>query len=223
MNPTQAPVDNCEYISKRSSPQLEKLDQWRNLQPVPYVGPAGEFEIRFIDLRMRNDEFKSQLDGLTPVHFENGTVSIARWARSVGYVLYEDLCKGRAESFIDGEWVLVDRNDGAWQAWLNYVRIMRSGANLPRSNPAPTDDGSKPVTDTITAKMYHPEIIRRRKQAQRGGHSTLSEERALQMILDTPEAELARASAGASAISSAQASIADQLDATVQQPPGRRR
>lgn len=217
-------LDNCEYIEKRSTPALEKVDQWRNCEPVPYVGPGGEFEIRFVDLRKTTKgEFKEQLDGLTPVHFSNGTISIARWAASVGYVLYEDLCKGKAESLIDGELVPVERHDGAWRAWKNYVGLMRKGVQLPSSKPAPSADGS-PVVDNITAQMYHPEVIRRREQAKRGGQSTLSEERALAMILATSDEDMLRAQAGAESIRQQSEDIATQLSASAQTTsPGRKK
>jgi hypothetical protein len=208
--------DPCEYIDKRSTPKLELLDQWRTCEPVPYVGPDGEFEIRFVDLRTRNGEFKSQLDGLTPVHFENGTISIARWARAVGFVLYEDICKGRAESVIDGEVRQIEASPKHWQAWLNYVALMRRGAQLPTARPVESAEGGKPVVDSITSKMYHPEVIRRREQAKRGGRNTISEERALEMILATPEDMLEAAGRGASDIVDRQRSVAEMLDAEAQ-------
>ena len=102
------------------------------------VGPHGQIVTRHI-----NSEAQAQGD--VPILVVDGLPVISpRYARD-GWVLYEDLCKGRVPG--------IDGDADAWTRWVNLKRLRAEGRELP------------PGVIKDEDAFWHPEIARRRAAA----------------------------------------------------------
>lgn len=125
------------------------FNPWRDALPIPAIGPKGELVVRFAD-----PKHPGAAAGQNPVTVDEanrGSIHPA-FAR-LGWVLYEDLCRGR----IDG----IESSPLHWEVWTKFVAKQAKGFVF-----AP---GSIPEEE-----FYHPEVLRRRAKANDGGLLSLS-------------------------------------------------
>ena len=112
----------------------------------PAIGPNGDLVIRFCDTDVAG--WQDAKAGQCPITLNSGQPAIHPDFARRGFVLYEDLCRGRVPG--------VEASLEHWGYWQRLAELRRSGRE-----PAP---GSIPAE-----KFYHPEVLRRRERASQGG------------------------------------------------------
>lgn len=112
----------------------------------PAIGPNGDLIVRFADTDVAG--WQDAKAGQNPITLNSGQPAIHPDFARRGFVLYEDMCKGRIAG--------VEASPQHWSFWLRMVELRKSGRE-----PAP---GSIPAE-----KFYHPEVLRRRERASSGG------------------------------------------------------
>ena len=112
----------------------------------PAIGPNGDLIIRFCDTDVAG--WQDAKAGQNPITLNSGQPAIHPDFARRGFVLYEDLCKGRVHG--------VEASPEHWRFWQRLAELRKSGRE-----PAP---GSIPAE-----KFYHPEVLRRRERASQGG------------------------------------------------------
>lgn len=166
----------------------------KHFRVVPFVGPNGLVDSAHYSLdRNADGSPRKQGRGLSPVALVEGEVQITRYGKLSGYVLYEDVCRGTALSFINGRLVTVASLhpdvDGMryWQAWKKFARMQLAGQAIQASAVVYSEDGSQPIVDKFGSQFYHPEIMRRREQYARGGSHVIDTDVALRDIFGEPD------------------------------------
>ena len=117
----------------------EAPNLWAVSDTVMAVGPKGETVTRHI---FRLAALKDQDIGDTPIKVRDGRPYIDPDYEAKGWVMYEDLCKGRVEG--------VAADMPRWQLWQLMCQEKAKGRRIPSS--------------AVPADYLHPEVIRRREE-----------------------------------------------------------
>lgn len=120
---------------------------------VPIVSPEGVFK----EPRLGNRQ-PSAYGGESPFWFDKrrNAVSFTAEAEAAGWVLYEDLCRGRYTPVNGGEPVAMPEK---WEMWKRVAADRKpnhDGRNTVRIRDLPDD-------------FYHPEVYARREAFERAG------------------------------------------------------
>lgn len=113
------------------------------------ISPDGDLITRFADTGFAG--WGSAAAGQSAITLNSGKAAIHPDFERRGFVLYEDLCKGR----VDG----VEASPKHWEIWQRYLTM--------RANGIEPDPKSKSLAPE---HFYHPEVLRRRERAAAGGN-----------------------------------------------------
>jgi hypothetical protein len=115
---------------------------WRDTKTFAAVGPNGEFNYRHVVTN--HPDLANEKIGVQPIALLDGTPMISAQYRSMGWVLYEDLCRGAVPG--------VEASPAHWTYWKKYVAVRASGRAPARGS----------IRDE---EFFHPEVLRRRARA----------------------------------------------------------
>jgi hypothetical protein len=123
-----------------------KPNPWKECRVFAAISPTGQLITRFADLAFAN--WAKASAGQSAITLNSGKAAIHPEFEKRGFVLYEDLCKGRVEG--------VEASPKHWDIWLRYVKLRA--------------EGHEPAPGSITPeRFWHPEVLRRRANAEKGG------------------------------------------------------
>jgi len=129
---------------------------WRDCETVAAIGPKGEFIYRHFS----RDPSQIVEIGNVPIRNYQGQAFIARDFVRGGWVLYEDLCKGKVEG--------VEADMAKWTLWLRVISERAKGTRIQ----------SRSVDDKV---YLHAEVLRRREI---GGVHSATDDQVKQWAID---------------------------------------
>lgn len=137
--------------------EIQNPNPWRDCLTVAAVSPKGDFVYRHFS---RHPDLVDEQIGEVPLRIREGQPYLAPHYARIGWVMYEDLCKGK----IPG----VAADMPKWTMWQRIIAERAKGKRLPSS--ALPDE-----------KYLHAEVLRRRSI---GGVNTVTDEEILQWAID---------------------------------------
>ena len=129
------------------------------------IGPLGQIAIRHLT------PGKDGAIGDVPIRTEEGFPFLSPRYAANGWVMYEDLCKGRVPG--------IKKDIDAWKRWEALIRLNAEGRIIP--------------AEILGDQMWHPEVVRRRQDGGVTPRLTVAELRQLFPGVTIEEAEDAEA------------------------------
>ena len=112
---------------------------WARSNTVLAIGPKGEMVYRHI---FNLAPLASEEIGDVPIMVTKGKVFISPDWEQRGWVLYEDLCRGRVEG--------VAADMPRWALWQKMCELKAKGLRIPSS--------------AVREDFWHPEVLRRKRE-----------------------------------------------------------
>jgi len=128
-----------------------KSNPWRDCDTAAAIGPKGEFVYRHFS--KTDPELRDAGIGNVPIRSFMGRAIISRDFERAGWVLYEDLCKGKVEG--------VEADMAKWAVWQRLISERAKGTRIQ----------SRSVDDKV---YLHAEVLRRREMG--GIHSATDDQ-----------------------------------------------